>query len=329
MSGGEPTATKSEQPLSGPTHALDTAICITGAAGLVGQSLVRLLAKNGFNKLRCVDKDRRSLALMNALDPAVELLEGDLSDAQVAERAVTGSEILIIGQAQISGLTYEPFDQNTVVATRHLIEAAKRAGVRHIVLISSSVVLSEADDFYTRSKRAQERMVCESGLPHTVLRPTLMFGDFDRKHLGWLRQFLAKSPVFPVPGDGRFIRQPLYVRDFCAVIASALERPPTGAVYDISGLEKIEYIEIIRTIRRVTGLRTPILRLPYRLFWALLWTAGKVLPRPPFSTQQLEALVIDETFPVIDWPNQFGVTPTPFETAAQQTFGAAATEPTA
>ena len=58
-------------------------------------------------------------------------------------------------------------------------------------------------------------IVLASGLPCTVLRPTLMFGWFDRKHLGWLARFMRKVPVFPIPDEGRYLRQPLYVGDFC------------------------------------------------------------------------------------------------------------------
>jgi len=39
-----------------------------------------------------------------------------------------------------------------------------------------------------------------------VLRPTLMFGWFDRKHVGWLKRFMERMPVFPIPGDGRMWR---------------------------------------------------------------------------------------------------------------------------
>ena len=83
-----------------------------------------------------------------------------------------------------------------------------------------------------------------------VLRPTLMFGWFDRKHLGWLARFMQRAPVFPVPGHGRYLRQPLYAGDFCAVIAACLERRlGDGAQYDITGQERIDYIDLIRTVR--------------------------------------------------------------------------------
>jgi nucleoside-diphosphate-sugar epimerase len=188
-----------------------------------------------------------------------------------------------------------------------------------VVHLSSSVVNSKADDFYTQTKTAQERIIDGFEVPHVVLRPTLMFGWFDRKHLGWLRRFMDKSPVFPIPGDGRFVRQPLYAGDMAAIIASAIETQITGT-YDISGRTKIHYGELIRLIKEITRARARIVHVPYRLFWWLLWLYARADRDPPFTTSQLEALVIPEVFPVIDWPTIFGIEETPLRQALEETY---------
>ena len=78
-----------------------------------------------------------------------------------------------------------------------------------------------------------------SGIPHCVLRPTLMFGWFDPKHLGWLSRFMEKMPIFPIPGHGKYMRQPLYNKDFCKVIVHCMETQPNGDIYDIVGDQKL------------------------------------------------------------------------------------------
>ena len=113
--------------------------------------------------------------------------------------------------------------RNNIDSTRLVLDAIKANDVPYLVHISSSVVESVADDFYTNTKKDQEKMVLESGIPCPVLRPTLMFGWFDRKHLGWLSRFMKKVPVFPIPGHGRYMRQPLYVGDFANIIISCIE----------------------------------------------------------------------------------------------------------
>jgi hypothetical protein len=62
-------------------------------------------------------------------------------------------------------------------------------------------------------------------------------------------------------------------------------------------------------------------RIPYRAFWLLLSVYGWFDRDPPFTTKQLEALVIPEVFEVIDWPAIFGVKATPLKTALAETYG--------
>ena len=159
-----------------------------------------------------------------------------------------------------------------------------------------------------------------SGLPCTVLRPTLMFGWFDRKHLGWLARFMRKVPIFPVPDRGDFLRQPLYAGDFCNMIIACLDGRFAGRTFDISGLEQMTYLDIVRQIKDVVGSRTVIVRIPFRLFWWLLRAYVVFDTDPPFTTRQLEALVIPESFPLIDWPAMFGCMPTSFPAAIEETF---------
>jgi nucleoside-diphosphate-sugar epimerase len=163
-------------------------------------------------------------------------------------------------------------------------------------------------------------MVLASGNPVVVLRPTLMFGWFDRKHLGWLARFMQRVPVFPIPGSGRYVRQPLYAGDFCEIIMACLEKRISGSAYNISGLEYIEYIDLMRAVREALNAHTPIIRIPYTAFWLILKIYGLVDRNPPFTTTQLRALVTPDIFEVIDWPALFGVRATPLREALHETF---------
>jgi nucleoside-diphosphate-sugar epimerase len=255
------------------------------------------------------------------LHPDIVTVEADLAKPGEWESAFAGSSTLVLNHAQIGALDEAPFIANNVTATANVLAAARRHGVSQIVQISSSVVNSMARDFYTESKRAQEKLTVESGLPACVLRPTLMFGWFDRKHLGWLARFMQRAPIFPIPGSGRYLRQPLYVGDFCDVIAACVETPRPGQAFNITGQEKIDYVDLIRAVRTAVGARTPILRLPYGLFWAMLKTYALFDSDPPFTTRQLEALVLPDVFEVTDWPAIFGVRATPLREALAETFG--------
>jgi len=295
-------------------------IVITGAAGLVGQNLIPRLKARRASPLIAIDKHPANIRILARLHPDIRVIEADLAADGAWREAFTGARALVLNHAQIGALDEAPFIANNVTATRNVLAAAKAGGVGHIVHVSSSVLNSAARDFYTETKREQEALVVESAIPACILRPTLMYGWFDRKHLGWLARFMARTPLFPVPGHGRYLRQPLYVGDFCDLIAACLETPRPGQAYNISGQERIDYIDLIRAIRAATGARTAIVRIPYGVFWALLKVYALIDRDPPFTTSQLAALVIPETFEVIDWPAIFGVRSTPIAEALRETF---------
>nr|WP_028101437.1 NAD-dependent epimerase/dehydratase family protein [Pseudoduganella violaceinigra] len=295
-------------------------ILLPGGAGLVGQNLVARLKAKGYTDVVVLDKHRPNLAVLKQVQPDITVEYADLAQPGDWQRHFAGAGVVVMLQAQIGGNDYRDFVHNNVDSTRLILDAVKANQVPQLVHISSSVVMSVADDFYTNSKKEQEQMVLASGIACPILRPTLMFGWFDRKHLGWLSRFMKKVPVFPIPGHGRYMRQPLYVGDFCNVIISCIENNIDHGIYNISGHEEVDYIDIIRQIKRATGARAVIARIPYRLFYALIWLWGRFDKNPPFTTQQLTALSARDAFEVTDWPGMFGVPCTPFAKAIDETF---------
>lgn len=298
----------------------DAKLVLTGAAGLVGQNLVVELASRGYRNLVAIDKHEYNLAILQQLHPNVRCVLADLAEPGDWENEFTGSACVVQLHAQITGKYSDLFQRNNIDATRRVLGAMHAHAVPYLVHISSSVVVSVADDDYTDTKKAQEKMAVESGIRHCVLRPTLMFGWFDPKHLGWLSRFMAKTPVFPIPGDGKYMRQPLYERDFCRCIAVCIEREPDGSIYDIVGDTRIDYVDIIRTIKRVKGLHTLIVHIPYGVFRFLLKLYALFSRKPPFTADQLKALTAGDDFKGVDTQAVFSVQQTPFEDAIRESY---------
>ncbi|WP_200821124.1 NAD(P)-dependent oxidoreductase [Oceanicoccus sp. KOV_DT_Chl] len=256
------------------------AITLTGGAGLVGQNLCAKLLERGYNNLTVFDKNQFNLAILQKMHPAIRCFEVDLAEPGVWQQKVKSASQVIMLQAQIGAKEYEPFQRNNILATENVLAAINPESC-HLVHVSSSVINSVADDFYTRSKTEQENIVLDSGIEYCILRPTLMFGWFDRKHFGWLSRFMKKTPVFPIPGDGKYLRQPLFVGDFCDIIVSSMEKRISNKTYDITGREKLTYIDIIKTIKKTIKSRTILLPIPYRLFDILLRIYGIFDKSPP------------------------------------------------
>ncbi len=302
-------------------HTPQDKIVITGAAGLVGQNLVTLLAEHGYTRLVAIDKHEGNLAILQRLHPAVQTLVTDLAEPGHWERAFEGAHVVVQLHAQIAGKTYAPFQRNNLDATAQVLRVIRQMPkAAYLVHASSSVVNSVADDFYTRSKIEQEKMVRAAGLRHCVLRPTLMFGWFDPKHLGWLARFMERVPAFPVPGHGRYMRQPLYNRDFCRAILAMMGQQPDGPIYDLTGPDRIDYIDMIRVIRDAKQLKTPIVTVPIPLFSLALRAYALFSDKPPFTAAQLKALTAGDDFTGVDLQQVFGFRPTPFREAIRETY---------
>jgi nucleoside-diphosphate-sugar epimerase len=295
-------------------------IILTGAAGLVGQNLIVQLKEKGYQNLVAIDKHAYNLNILKQLHPEVETILADLADRGEWQNAFAEANCVVVLHAQITGKYSELFIRNNLKATEWVLEAVQKYQIPYIVHISSSVVNSVADDDYTNTKKQQEEMIIQSGVQHCVLRPTLMFGWFDPKHLGWLSRFMEWVPVFPIPGDGRYMRQPLYNKDFCLMIVDCIEKQPDGTIYDVVGNEQVDYVDIIRTIKKAKQLKTWIIHIPYWLFYALLKIYAVFSRKPPFTADQLKALTAGDHFSGVNTEEVFEVKQTPFEEAIRETF---------
>ena len=294
-------------------------IVLTGAAGLVGQNLLPRLKRKNLGEIVAIDKHHANIAILRQLHPELRVIEADLAQPGPWQQELEGCTHLVCAHAQIGGLHHEEFVRNNITASEFVVETALRCNVGYLVSISSSVVNSAAVDDYTETKKAQEALTAASGIKQVVLRPTLMFGWFDRKHVGWLARFMQKVPVFPIPGNGKYLRQPLYAGDFSDIIASAVESEITGA-YNITGQERVDYIDLIRLVKQATHAKARIVKVPYSVFSLMLKVNALFDKNPPFTAKQLQALVTPDVFEVIDWPAIFSVRATPLKQALETTF---------
>jgi nucleoside-diphosphate-sugar epimerase len=294
-------------------------IVVTGAAGLVGQNLVILLREKGYSVV-AIDKNKNNLSVLQEVNPSAKAVLADISKPGDWQIEFEGAKAVVQLQAQIAAKTAELFLRNNVDSVKNVLDTCKEFKIKNLVHISSSVVISKAKDEYTKTKRMGEGLVKHGKVPHTILRPPLMYGCFDAKHLGWLTRFVEKWPIFPVPGSGKYMRQPLYVIDLCKVILSCINKRPANKIHNIIGLERIYYVDLIKKIARAKGLKRLFIPLPISIFGLLMNSYALMTNKPPFTTEQMQALVSGDLFPIEPWCNEFGVSYTPFDEAIKETF---------
>ena len=165
---------------------------VTGAGGFLGGSLLKRLADNG-SKVRAAVRRFPAHPI-----PAVDYVPGDLGDPEYVDALVAGVDTVFHVAAAMKGSAAD-FQRGTVVATRNLIDACLKHGVRRIVYVSSVSVLEHAGrragnvteswplepnanlrGSYTQTKLEAEQLVLaavrDKGLPACVIRPGIIFG---------------------------------------------------------------------------------------------------------------------------------------------------------
>jgi uncharacterized protein YbjT (DUF2867 family) len=167
-----------------------------------------------------------------------EFVTGDLATGEGIDAAVDGVEIVV----HLAGSTKGDEEK-----ARHLVAAAKPAGVRHLVYISvvgadRVPVVSGVDRAmfgYFEAKLAAERVVADSGIPWTTLRAT----QFHDLSLMTVRQ-MARMPVVPVPSGFRF--QPVDTDEVAARLVELALGAPAGLVADIAGPRVYALSDLVR-----------------------------------------------------------------------------------
>ena len=148
-----------------------------------------------------------------------------------------------------------------VANSRVLFEAARRAGVARIVHVSIANPSIDSPLPYYRGKALVEQSLAAAGVPYAIVRPTFFFGggrDILVNNIAWI---LRRMPLFIVPGDGRYLVQPIHVDDFARICLQATHAPG-DVIMDAAGRDTMSFEELVRAIRGAVGRRTPILHVP-------------------------------------------------------------------
>ena len=126
----------------------------------------------GYTNLVVLDKHQANLDILKKAQPGITCVYADLAEPGEWMRHFDGADVVLMLQAQIGGLDYADFQRNNIDSTRHILDVIKASPKQpYLVHISSSVVCSVADDFYTRSKIEQEQVVPAASNARSCARP--------------------------------------------------------------------------------------------------------------------------------------------------------------
>jgi NADH dehydrogenase len=224
---------------------------VTGAFGYTGRSLTERLLARGVRVRTLTNSPRRP----HEFGDRVEVRPLAFENPASLEASLRGVDVL--HNTYWVRFNHRLFTFERAVAnTKVLFEAARRAGVGRIVHVSI-LHADEADDLgYYKGKHELEDALTGLGVPHSILRPGVLFGRFDIliNNIAWV---LRRLPLFGVFGDGEYRLRPLHVDDMAELMIEQAERAGNTRV-DAVGPERFSYRELVSMLAETIGVRRSI-----------------------------------------------------------------------
>ena len=252
-------------------------LLVCGAAGFIGSTFVELRVREHGDEVTVLDAltyaGRREN--LQAVESGIRFVEGAIEDPAAVASAVTGAEAIVnfAAETHVDRSIADPyaFSVTNGLGTHVLLEAARERGLRYLQVSTDEVYGSiETGSFtessplapsspYSASKTGADLLVQSYfhtyGMETLVARGSNNYGprQYPEKLIPLMILNAMAGDHLPVYGDGRQVRNWLYVEDFARGIGHVLEHGVPGEVYNCGGPDECENIDVVRRIIALTG----------------------------------------------------------------------------
>lgn len=214
---------------------------VTGAFGYIGKYIARRLLESG-EQVRTITTH---INKPNPFGNAVKAFPYSFDRPERLTESLRGAKVLYNTywiRFEHGTLTFQKAVENTKI----LLGCARKAGIQKIIHISVTCASPTSSLPYYAGKGLQEIAVAESGIPYTIVRPTLVFGKEDIlvNNIAWL---IRKFPAFPIFGSGNYRVQPVFVEDLAKIALSGASEGTSTSV-DAIGPESFTFKEMVQLI---------------------------------------------------------------------------------
>jgi len=272
-------------------------IFITGGTGNTGQAVLRLLVSDeAFRGAQITCLCRPGGRGERLLPFGVRIIGGDASSAESLKRAYQGESVVI----HISSIFHTPA----------VLQACR--GMRRFIAVSSTRIYSDTGGS-AGDIAAAEHAIAQTGVPFTILRPTMIYGIPEDRNFSRFIRLIRKCPIVPLPDGGKSIFQPVHVDDVAACIVAALKTDTSiGQSYNLPGGSAHSLREIVEIIAGILGKRVVTVPFPLGLAEAAAALQEKLLPRPVIRREQIARLRENKQHDYSEAAKGLGYSPRPF-----------------
>ena len=217
-------------------------LAVTGATGFVGQTVLD----------RALAEGRAVRALVRRAQPphdGVTWVEGALADAAALDRLLSGADAVLHIAGAVNVPTRAAFAAANIAGTQGIVDAAARAGVRRFIHVSSLAAREPALSNYGWSKAEAERVVQESDLDWSIVRPPAIYGPRDADMLELFRMAQRGLVLLPPPGRASLI----HVDDLARLLLALAGAEASGALYEADDGEPLSHHELARRVGAAVG----------------------------------------------------------------------------
>jgi NADH dehydrogenase len=283
-------------------------ILVTGGTGFIGNVLIRHLSNLGYPIKLLVRPSKKTPNLPRGIP--LEITVASLSDERGLRAAMKDVEVVFhLASAESLGRRAE-LNEVDIRGTEAVVRAAGQAKVDRFVYISHLGADRASAYPLLKAKGIAEHYVRESGLPYTIFRSALAYGERDHFTNGLAFLLKASPGLVLLPDDGTAILQPIWVEDLVTTLTWALDMPETlNETIELGGPEYLSFRQICQLVAKTISTRRMYVKTSPIFLNILTEFIEILMPAFPTSVFWLDYLATNRTANLDVLPSRFDLLP--------------------